>query len=88
VSFDATGGIVRLRSWAATFRHNARFASMSPAVVAFRKGAAFLAAAGLWQAAQFRTRTGRIVSENSSGTAAKASDVKTSDVKASSMIRI
>jgi len=53
VSFDAVGGMVRLRIWVATLRHSARFASISEADAALRNAAGFFAFAGLWQAAQF-----------------------------------
>ena len=72
MSFEATGGMVRLRSCVATLRQSARSDSMSLAVAAFRKLAG-LRDFGLWHAPQFSTSTGRIVCVNScAGSAANA----------------
>src|SRR5437763_16897215 len=71
VSLEATGGMVRLRSCAATLRHRPRFDSMSLAVSALRKLAGLRAFDALslrvaeWQAPQFSTRTGRMALVNS-----------------------
>src|SRR5262249_36420660 len=65
LSFDAIGGIVRLRNCAATFRHRPRLLSISFAVIAFRKSTRFFGFAGLWQPPQFSTSTGRTDCENS-----------------------
>src|SRR4051794_14169263 len=79
VSLESTGGIVRLRNCAATSTQRPRLASMSLAVEALRKLMRFLGLAGLWQAEQFCTSTGRMVSKVSAANAAphaRASEVR------------
>src|SRR5438094_9195601 len=73
VSLEATGGMVRLRSCAATLRQSPRSDSMSLADCALRKLAGPRAFAALWQAPQFATRTARMEVVNSvEGSAANA----------------
>src|ERR1051326_8554042 len=72
VSLEATGGMVRLRSCAATLRHRPRSESISLTLSALRKLAGPRPLV-LWQAPQFSINTGRMeVAKSTDGSAARA----------------